>query len=310
MFQVMLLVILATIVSLDLAGWVTGITYGVLIGATLTWGLHYTGARALGPADWVTLVRASLVGCVTVLTADSFRTPVPVRLLVGIATVALALDWLDGQVARRTGTVSPLGTRFDYEIDAFLLLVLSAYVATSLGIWVVAIGAMRYAFLTAGRILPWLRAPLPSTLWGKTVAVVQGIVLVVAAAGVLPHRWTVTMVALSLALLVESFSHSVVFLWRRRAAYVHSGPGSEATGPKQIHLVDHADHVERHRGLARIERLLPVAQEAGHPDDHAPGRRRRDRARFGVIAQVVEVGVDRGLRARLARARGGRRHHA
>ena len=38
---------------------------------------------------------------------------------------ALALDGVDGQVARRTGTASELGARFDMEVDAFLILVLS-----------------------------------------------------------------------------------------------------------------------------------------------------------------------------------------
>ena len=50
-----------------------------------------------------------------------------------------------------------------------------------------AIGLARYALLAAGRLLPWLRRPLPPRYWCKVVAAVQGIVLTVAAAGVLPH---------------------------------------------------------------------------------------------------------------------------
>ena len=46
-----------------------------------------------------------------------------------LVVVALALDWVDGQVARRTGTCSAFGARFDMETDAFLILVLSAYAA-------------------------------------------------------------------------------------------------------------------------------------------------------------------------------------
>ena len=72
--------------------------------------------------------------------------------------MALALDAVDGWVARRTGTVSALGARFDMEVDAFLILVLSGYVAPTLGGWVLAIGLMRYAFVAAGWVLPWLRA--------------------------------------------------------------------------------------------------------------------------------------------------------
>ena len=36
------------------------------------------------------------------------------------------------------------------EVDAFLLLVLSAYVAQDLGWWVLSIGLLRYAFVAAG----------------------------------------------------------------------------------------------------------------------------------------------------------------
>ena len=39
----------------------------------------------------------------------------------------------------------------------------------SLGIWVLAIGAARYAFLAAGWLLPWMREPLPPRHWRKVV---------------------------------------------------------------------------------------------------------------------------------------------
>ena len=97
-------------------------------------------------------------------------------MLVTLAVVALALDAVDGWVARRTGTASPLGARFDGEVDAFLILVLSVYVARSAGAWVLAIGAARYAFLAAGWLLPWMREPLPPRYWRKVVAATQGIV--------------------------------------------------------------------------------------------------------------------------------------
>ena len=53
----------------------------------------------------------------------------PGRPLVGLTAVALALDGVDGRVARRTETVTAVGARFDMEVDAFLILVLSVYVA-------------------------------------------------------------------------------------------------------------------------------------------------------------------------------------
>ena len=99
------------------------------------------GGERLGPASWVTLARATLAVGVAALAADSFTHDTPVALLVTLAAVALALDAVDGWVARRTGTATALGARFDGEVDAFLILALSVYVAPAYGAWVLAIGA-------------------------------------------------------------------------------------------------------------------------------------------------------------------------
>ena len=77
----------------------------------------------------MTLTRATLAVGVAALVADSFDQPAPVAMLVTLTVVALALDAVDGWVARRTRTASALGARFDGEVDAFLILVLSVYVA-------------------------------------------------------------------------------------------------------------------------------------------------------------------------------------
>jgi phosphatidylglycerophosphate synthase len=216
--QVILLAALAATVGLGVAGWLVGVGCGIVTCAALTRGLYRSGARELGPADWVTLARAILVGGVAALTADSFSRHIPLPVLVAVATVALVLDAVDGKVARRTGTVSALGARFDMEVDAFLILVFSVYLMRPFGAWVLAIGAMRYAFVVAGWVLPWMRASVPPRYWRKVVAATQGVVLVVATAGVLP--WPVMVVALvgSLALLVESFGNDITWLWRRRPA--------------------------------------------------------------------------------------------
>lgn len=232
--QATLLTALAAVTGFGVAGLVTGAGFGLGTAIAISYGLHRERIPALRPADWVTLVRATLVGCVAVLTVDSFRAPVPARLLVALTIAALLLDAVDGRIARRTGTTSRFGALFDQETDAFLLVVLSVYVARSLGGWVLAIGALRYAFLAAGWLLPWLRGPLPSSLWGKTIAAVQGVVLLVAAAGVLPRPATVILVTLSLVVLVGSFSHSVIWLWRHRAAPVPPAPVPVAPAPAPV----------------------------------------------------------------------------
>jgi phosphatidylglycerophosphate synthase len=218
--QVVLIAALARTVGLDAAGWLAGIAYGLVVCAALTRGLNRSGVAALGPADRVTLLRATLVGGVTALTVDSFARPAPVVVLVALASVALVLDAVDGHVARRTGTASALGARFDMEVDAFLILVLSAYAARSVGSWVLVIGAMRYAYVATGWVLPWLRGSLPARYWRKAVAAIQGVALVFAAAGGLPRPLLSAGVAVSLALLIESFGRDVGWLWYHRPSRV------------------------------------------------------------------------------------------
>jgi phosphatidylglycerophosphate synthase len=167
-----------------------------------------------GPASWVTLARAALaVGVAVLAVLDT-----SVALLVALAAIALALDLVDGWVARRTGTETALGARFDGEVDAFLILALSVYVAPSYGAWVLAIGAARYLFLAGEWLLPWMRAPLPPRRWRKLVAATQGVVLTVAATGMLPRALTQALLVVALALLAASMGECVWWLWRRRPA--------------------------------------------------------------------------------------------
>jgi phosphatidylglycerophosphate synthase len=201
--------------ALSPAAWAVGIACGMITNAALSRGLSHYRTERLNPADWVTLVRATLTVGVAALIADSFGHHVPVALLVTLAAVALALDAVDGWVARRTRTAT-LGAHFDAEVDSFLILILSVYVARSAGAWVLAIGVARYAFLAAGWPLPWMRAELPPRFWRKTVAAVQGVMLVLAASQVLPRPANEVILAASLALLAESFGRDVWWLWRQR----------------------------------------------------------------------------------------------
>jgi len=214
--QFLLLTALAVGVGLGPAGWLTGAAYAMVTWLVLGRALRRAEMPLLGPANQVTLARAALVGGVAALVADSLRRPVPVAVLVTLAIVALVLDAVDGQVARRTGTTSALGARFDMEVDAILVLVLSVFVARSLGGWVLAIGAFRYGFVAAAWALPWLKASLPPRFSRKTVAAIQGIVLAVASSGVLPGPLAIGTVALALALLVWSFGRDIGWLWRVR----------------------------------------------------------------------------------------------
>jgi phosphatidylglycerophosphate synthase len=230
---VLMLAVLTVTVGLDpvavLLGAGCGCVLGVAVGRGLarspddslgpdSLGLDSPGPDTLGPGDLVTLTRAILACGIAALVVQSFRGPLPVGVLVVLAAVALILDAIDGLVARRTGTVSAFGARFDGEADAFLMLVLSVYVAQSWGVWVLAIGAARYVFAVAGWFLAWLRRDLPFRYWRKVVTAVQGIVLTYAAADLGPPALTHAALLVALALLTESFGRDVLWTWRRRGA--------------------------------------------------------------------------------------------
>jgi phosphatidylglycerophosphate synthase len=211
--QVLGLGVLAATTGLGAAGWAAGAATAVVVAVLLARGLRRTGRR-LGPANAVTLGRSVLVGGVAALAADSLTRPVPVAVVVGLAVPALLLDAVDGVVARRSGAATPLGARFDMEVDAFGILALSVLLVGPVGPWVLAIGLMRYVFVAVAVALPWLRGPLPPRFSRKVVAAAQGIVLVAAVAGVLPPGVAAAAVAGALAALCWSFGRDVRWLLR------------------------------------------------------------------------------------------------
>ena len=212
-----LLGVVSATAGLGVAGWIAGLAAGSAATALIVTARMRSDQPAILPADWVTLTRTLLIAGVAGLVADSFGRPVSSTALVTLSTVALVLDAVDGQVARRTGTATPLGGRIDGEVDAFLILLLSIVVSQDYGGWVLAIGAARYALLLASWLIPWLAAPLPPRYWRKVVAAVQGIVLTVAVSGVPSRTAGMIAVAVALLLLAESFGHDVIWLYRTSA---------------------------------------------------------------------------------------------
>jgi phosphatidylglycerophosphate synthase len=212
-----LLGVVSATAGLGVAGWITGLATGSVATALIAAARMRSDQPAILPADWVTLARMLLIAGVAGLVAGSFGRPVSTVALVTLSSVALALDAVDGQVARRTGTGTPLGARIDGEVDAFLILLLSIAVSQHYGSWVLVIGAARYVLLIAGWLIPWLAAPLPPRYWRKVVAAVQGIVLVVAASGLVDRLTGMIAVAIALLLLAESFGRDVVWLYRAGA---------------------------------------------------------------------------------------------
>jgi phosphatidylglycerophosphate synthase len=226
--QVAVLAVLSATVGIGLRGWVAGLVPMCVIIPLLRRGSGRAarGSRAgtavgkqLGPAGRVTLVRATLVGGVAALVVGGSGVSAQ-WVLVGLASAAIVLDGVDGRVARRRRVTTQDGARFDMELDAFFLLVLSAGLVPSLGAWVLAVGLMRYAFALAALIRPWLRAPLPPSLARKAVAATQAVALTAASAPTVPRPAAATIVGVALVLLGWSFGRDIVHLARRRSARI------------------------------------------------------------------------------------------
>jgi len=187
---------------------------GWLLYATL---VYRTAARAdlpgFGGANRVTLVRGLLVALLIACLPTPARHPWLPLILGGLA---LALDGIDGPIARRTGTASPFGARFDLETDALTVLMLSALVAAEgrVGPWVLLSGALRYLWVAAGWVWPRLARPVPPRFTRKLVCVLQIAGLLAALTPTLPPPWPTEIAALSLALLIWSFGRDAMGLLR------------------------------------------------------------------------------------------------
>jgi phosphatidylglycerophosphate synthase len=171
--------------------------------------------NSFGWANQVTLVRVALVALVGALIGEAPAARVA-WLAVAATTLAAALDGLDGHLARQRGTTSAFGARFDMETDAALILALSLLVWQhgKAGLWIVACGLMRYAFVAAGRVLPWLARPLRSTIRGKSVAIGQLGGLAAALSPPVPPPYSDAVAVATLAALTWSFALDVTWLWQ------------------------------------------------------------------------------------------------
>src|SRR5579859_6399557 len=113
-------------------GWVdlpavtaAGAIYSLI--ALVAWRGH--GGGAFGWANTVTTLRAGLISVLPglVLSVERFDAAAGWA-VTGFGLAALALDGVDGFIARRHGEASAFGARFDMEIDAAYVLFLSALV--------------------------------------------------------------------------------------------------------------------------------------------------------------------------------------
>jgi phosphatidylglycerophosphate synthase len=186
--------------------------------ALLLW--RWRSGTGFGVANTVTLTRligtSWLVVLATAAAVAGLGRPGQI-VVVAIGACCLLLDSVDGRLARDRGEASQFGARFDMEIDAAMLLVLSVGIA-ALGLagwWVIGIGLMRYASAVASWLVPPLRTRVFYSFARKVVAAIQAIALLfallVGVVPVIPHWVSTTVLAVALALLCWSFGRDIVW---------------------------------------------------------------------------------------------------
>jgi len=176
---------------------------------------HHPFTR-FGPANQVTTARAVVVSLIAGLVGEM---PLPALATGAVAAsvVATLLDGVDGWLARRHAIASDFGARFDMEVDALLILTLSllAWTFGKAGAWVIASGAMRYAFAAAGARWSWLQAPLPESRRRQMVCVVQVAALTIVLVPTVPPSICAPIAAAALLMLTWSFLIDTLWLFRR-----------------------------------------------------------------------------------------------
>ncbi len=138
--------------------------------------------------------------------------------LVSLATLTLFLDGLDGWLARRSGLHSRFGARFDVESDVAFSIVLAVLLwqADKVGLWFVAIGFLRPAYLLASVMLPALRIPLPDAYWRKSMAAIQMSVQVALLTPFVLPPFSGIIAATLLLVMVLSFAVDIRWQWRQQ----------------------------------------------------------------------------------------------
>jgi FkbM family methyltransferase len=273
------------------AGWfapvsaVAALAAFALIAIAIRLGLVDHGGRAFGLANTLTLARA-VIACLVVATVAGSLDLAAQWTVAAIAGLAIALDGVDGWIARRDGLASRFGARFDMEIDALTILALAVTLAAHavVGPWILASGLLRYAYVVAGWLWPPLGGLLPYSERRRVCAVVQGVSLVLAMIPALPPGAADALAAAGLATAVMSFGTDIV-------AIAHAP------------LAGYAPLGARARRLAGVLRSLAMYYGV-------PGRAARLRRLYASFVRpgslCFDLGAHVGSRVRCWRALGAR----
>ena len=164
-----------------------------------------------GYANWVTFLRLTLLLTILCLQADLSN----VMLFLFLAVI-IALDGLDGWLARRFNQVSSSGGLFDKEVDSFLVasVAILLYTRFQFPIAILFIGLLHYWYELLLFLLVWQEIKTPPNPIGKYVAASLFISLLLAV--ILPFNWSIYLV--SIASFFTLFSFSIYLFYKYRAS--------------------------------------------------------------------------------------------
>jgi CDP-diacylglycerol--glycerol-3-phosphate 3-phosphatidyltransferase len=178
----------------------------------------------MGLADQLTVARAASVPVVVALFAISF--PGHNYWGTGVFCLAMATDWLDGKIARRTGRTSPLGSLLDPVADKLLVMatlivlldqdVFPAWMVAAIVARELLISGLRQAAIERGVVIAARDLGKLKT-WSQAIAAAVG---GLAAAGVWSTTvsWWALLVALALTWISGlDYARAAPQLLRRRA---------------------------------------------------------------------------------------------
>ena len=163
-----------------------------------------------GPGNWVTLIR--LIGLLFLLFFYNRLDP----FLIGIlALIIIALDAVDGYVARKTNTVSEFGAWFDMETDAFYVALMGVIIYQSglIGPWILLPGFLRYFYSLGVWVFNATEKQETSSKIGKYIAGFMFVSLPLPF--IIPINIASVVLMLASAAIIFSFGRSTYLLIRK-----------------------------------------------------------------------------------------------
>lgn len=166
---------------------------------------EWTPGGSFGTANAITAVRIALLVLLPPATSAGSA------YLIGLSLAILALDGLDGWLARRYTLSSEFGSYFDKETDALFLLLLCglATFRGPLDVWILGAGLLRYGFVVLLFVLPTPATAESRSTWARYV---YGVMITALLACFLPYPGVYRPLIIgATAALLLSFGRS---LWR------------------------------------------------------------------------------------------------